>query len=122
MRNELEGGTAMTLAAERPNLLRVSLDFRRLWLARTISNVGDGISFVALVLLVHQRQDTGVAVGTLLLVQAVPRFLGPLAGAVADRVDQRALMIGCDLGNAAVFALIVRLSPSFPVLLGLAAI
>src|SRR5919201_4148840 len=120
MRNELEGGTAMTLAAERPNLLRVSLDFRRLWLARTISNVGDGISFVALVLLVHQRQDTGVAVGTLLLVQAVPRFLGPVAGAVADRVEQRALMIGCDLGNAAIFGVIALLSPSFPALLALA--
>ena len=110
----------MTLAAERPNLLRASLDFRRLWLARTISNVGDGIAFVTLVLLVHQRQDTGVAVGTLLLVQAVPRFLGPVAGAVADRVEQRALMIGCDLGNAAIFGLIALLSPSFPVLLALA--
>src|SRR5919201_3230203 len=120
MRNELEGGTAMTLAAERPNLLRVSLDFRRLWLARTISNVGDGIAFVTLVLLVHAQQATGVAVGTLLLVQAVPRFLGPVAGAVADRVEQRALMIGCDLGNAAIFGLIALLSPSFPLLLVLA--
>jgi MFS family permease len=109
----------MSVAA-RPNLLRTSLPFRRLWLARTISNLGDGIAFVALVLLVHQQQQTGVAVGTLLLVQAVPRFLGPLAGALADRLEQRALMIGCDLGSAAIFGVIALLSPSFPVLLVLA--
>src|ERR671934_1335935 len=107
----------MTAVAEQPNLLRASVLFRRLWLARTVSNLGDGIAFVALVLLVHERQETGVAVGSLFFVQAVPRFLGPLAGAVADRVDQRALMIGCDLGNAAIFGLIALFSPSFPLLL-----
>jgi MFS family permease len=110
----------MSVVAERPNLLRASANFRHLWCARTISNLGDGIAFVALVLLVHRRQDTGVAVGSLLLVQAVPRFLGPFSGAVADRVEQRALMIGCDLGNAAIFGAIALLSPSFPVLLVLA--
>jgi MFS family permease len=82
--------------------------------------VGDGIAFVALVLLVQQRQETGVAVGSLLLVQSVPRFLGPVAGIVADRVDQRGLMIACDLGNAAIFAAIALFSPPFPVLLALA--
>jgi MFS family permease len=112
----------MSVAAEQPNLLRASANFRRLWCARTISNLGDGIAFVALVLLVHRREDTGVAVGSLLLVQAVPRFLGPFAGAVADRVEQRALMMGCDLGNAAIFGAIALLSPSFPVLLALAGV
>jgi MFS family permease len=110
----------VSVVAEQPSLLRASPEFRRLWLARTISNVGDGIAFVAFVLLVQQRQETGVAVGSLLLVQAVPRFLGPLAGTVADRVDQRALMIACDLGNAAIFGSIALLTPSFPVLLALA--
>lgn len=110
----------MSVVAEQPSLLRASPEFRRLWLARTISNVGDGIAFVALILLVQQRQETGVAVGSLLLVQAVPRFLGPVAGIVADRVDQRGLMIACDLGNAAIFGAIALLSPPFPLLLVLA--
>jgi MFS family permease len=110
----------VSVVAEQPSLLRTSPEFRRLWLARTISNVGDGIAFVALVLLVQQRQETGVAVGSLLLVQSVPRFLGPVAGIVADRVDQRGLMIACDLGNAAIFAAIALFSPPFPVLLALA--
>jgi MFS family permease len=110
----------VSVVAEQPSLLRTSPEFRRLWLARTISNVGDGIAFVALILLVQQRQETGVAVGSLLLVQAVPRFLGPVAGIVADRVDQRGLMIACDLGNAAIFGAIALLSPPFPLLLVLA--
>jgi MFS family permease len=109
----------MTMAAQ-PNLLRLSPTFRQLWLARTFSNVGDGIAFVALVLLVHNRDKTGLAVGSLLLVQAIPRFFGPVAGTVADRVEQRALMIGCDLTNAALFGAIAFWTPSLPILLVLA--
>ena len=105
----------------RPNPLRSSPAFRRLWLARTTSHVGDGIALVALVLLVQGSQGTGTAVGALLLASSLPRFLGPLAGVVADRVEQRALMVACDLGNAAIFAVIVGLQPSFGVLLVLVA-
>jgi MFS family permease len=83
--------------------------------------VGDGIALVALVLLVQGSQGTGTAVGALLLASSLPRFLGPLAGVVADRVEQRALMVACDLGNAAIFAVIVGLQPSFGVLLVLVA-
>jgi MFS family permease len=107
-------------SAARPNVLRSAPTFRRLWLARTLSNVGDGIAFVALVLLVHNRDRTGLAVGSLLLVQAIPRFLGPLAGTIADRVEQRALMIACDVANAALFGAIALWSPSLPLLLALA--
>ncbi|MGZ8624401.1 MAG: MFS transporter [Actinomycetota bacterium] len=108
-------------AAPRPNPLRSSPAFRRLWLARTTSHVGDGIALVALVLLVQGSQGTGTAVGALLLASSLPRFLGPLAGVVADRVEQRALMVACDLGNAAIFAVIGGLQPSFGVLLVLVA-
>jgi MFS family permease len=106
-------------AQSRPNPLRISPAFRRLWLARTISHVGDGIAVVALVLLVQGSEGTGTAVGTLLLASALPRFLGPLAGVVVDRVEQRTLMVACDLGNAAIFAAIVGFQPSFGALLAL---
>jgi MFS family permease len=109
----------MTMAVQ-SNLLRSSPTFRNLWLARTLSNVGDGVAFVALVLLVHNREKTGLAVGSLLLVQAIPRFLGPFAGTIADRVEQRALMIACDLTNAALFGAIAFWTPSLPFLLVLA--
>ena len=105
----------------RPNPFRTSRSFRRLWLARTISHVGDGIALVALVLLVQETEGTGTAVGVLLLASSLPRFLGPLAGVVADRVEQRTLMVLCDVGNAAIFATIAWSRPSFGVLLALVA-
>jgi MFS family permease len=105
----------------RTNPLRSSPAFRRLWLARTISHVGDGIGLVALVLLVEEGRGTGAAVGALLLASSLPRFLGPLAGVVADRVEQRRLMVLCDLGNAAIFSVVAGLAPSFGWLLALVA-
>jgi MFS family permease len=103
------------------NPLRDSPAFRRLWIARTISQVGDGIAVLALVLFVQETHRTGVAVGGLLLAAALPRFLGPLAGVVVDRVEQRSLMIACDLGQAAVFVAIAWLEPSYPILLAMVA-
>jgi MFS family permease len=108
-------------AEQRPNPLRSSPAFRRLWLARTISHVGDGVAIVALVLLVQGSEGTGTAVGALLLASSLPRFLGPVAGVVVDRVEQRMLLVLCDLGNAAVFATIVVIRPPFEILLVLVA-
>jgi MFS family permease len=104
------------------NPLRDSRAFRRLFLARLVSHVGDGIALIALVLFVQQDRGTGTSVGALLLATAIPRFLGPLAGVVVDRVEQRSLMIVCDLGQAAIFGTIAWLDPSFPALLGLVAL
>jgi MFS family permease len=104
------------------NPIRDSPAFRRLLAARTVSHVGDGIALIALVLLVQGGRGTGTAVGALLLATSIPRFLGPIAGAIVDRVEQRSLMVACDVGQAAIFGTIAWLDPSFPVLLGLVAL
>jgi MFS family permease len=109
------------------NPIRDAPAFRRLLAARTISHIGDGIALIALVLmvqggLVQGARGTGTSVGALLLATSIPRFLGPLAGAIVDRVEQRSLMVTCDLGQAAIFGTIAWLDPSFPVLLGLVAL
>jgi len=104
------------------NPLRDSPAFRSLWIARTVSHIGDGIALLALVLLVQRTHGTGVAVGTLLLASSLPRFLGPLAGVVVDRVDQRRLMILCDLGQVILFSSIAVFAPPFPILLALVAL
>ena len=104
------------------NPIRDAPAFRRLLAARTVSHVGDGIAVIALVLLVQDQRRTGTAVGALLLATSIPRFLGPVAGAIVDRVEQRSLMVACDLGQAAIFGTIAWLQPSFPVLLGLVAL
>jgi MFS family permease len=104
------------------NPIRDAPAFRRLLAARTVSHVGDGIALIALVLLVQSERGTGTSVGALLLATSIPRFLGPIAGAIVDRVEQRSLMVGCDVGQAAIFGTIAWLRPSFPVLIGLVAL
>lgn len=95
------------------------------WSARTISLFGDAIANVALVLSVAQHTPRGisasVAVGLLLLVQVIPRFLGPFAGTLADRVDQRRLMAWCDGSQALLFGVMTIWLPPLPLLLALVA-
>jgi MFS family permease len=92
--------------------------FRNLTAALTLSYIGSGAGLTALVLYVQSTQGTGVAVGALLLAQTVPRLLGPLAGALADRSDLRRLMVGADTGGAAIFALLALLPPFGLILAG----
>lgn len=96
-------------------LLRSFPAFRALWVSRAVSFTGDGVARVALVLLTA-RSGPG-AVGLVLLANTLPRLLGPVAGAIADRVDQRRLMIGCELGQAAAYTVLAVLTPPLPVLL-----
>jgi MFS family permease len=104
------------------NPIRDAPAFRRLLAARTVSHVGDGIALIALVLMVQDERRTGTAVGALLLATSLPRFLGPIAGAIVDRVEQRTLMVACDIGQAAIFGTIAWFDPPFPVLLALVAL
>lgn len=101
----------------RPRLLRTNPAFRRLFLARSASFTGDGAALVALLLYVKGAHDSGGAVAGLLLAMSLPRVLGPFAGALADRMDRRVLMVGCDLGQASLFAVIALTLPSYPLLL-----
>jgi MFS family permease len=102
-------------------LLRRRPRFRALWAAVALSYTGSGAATTALTLYVQETRGTGAAVAAFLIAANAPRLLGPLAGGIADRLDLRALMVGCDLGQAAVFAAIATL-PSFGVLIGLAAV
>lgn len=104
------------------NLLRRNRAFRRLWLARVVSFTGDSLGLVALILFVTEETGSGAAVGLLLLAgDFTPALLSPLLGAVADRGDGRRVMIACELGQAAVVALIVLLTPPVAIVLVLVA-
>jgi MFS family permease len=102
-------------------LLRRRPRFRALWAAVALSYIGSGAATTALTLYVQETRGTGAAVAAFLIAANAPRLLGPLAGGIADRLDLRTLMVGCDLGQAAVFAAIATLPP-FGVLIGLAAL
>jgi MFS family permease len=102
-------------------LLRREPRFARLWAAKAVSHVGDGAALVALVVYVQQTQRTGAAVSALLLADTLPILLGPMAGALVDRVEQRRLMLAAQVGQAVLYGAMAAVLPPFPVLLVLVA-
>jgi len=105
-----------------PGLLAQEGGYRYLWGARTLSVLGDTLTTVALILYAARLEEAGAAVGLLLVAQTLPRLLGPIAGAVADRADHRRLMRGCEFGQAVLIGAIALAVPPLPVLAGLVAL
>ncbi|MEV0222610.1 MFS transporter [Streptomyces sp. NPDC050704] len=69
-------------------------DFRRLWLSSAMSNIGDGVRLTALPLLAAAVTRDPVAVAGVSVAAELPWLLVSIvAGAVADRVDRRQLMV-----------------------------
>jgi dTMP kinase len=83
--------------------------FRRLWIALSLSSLGDWLSLLALTALAydlagHGQTAQSAAVGGVWLTSLLPAvILGPLAGAVADRFDRRMNMIVGDVLRAALY-------------------
>ncbi len=83
--------------------------FRRLWIALSLSSLGDWLSIVALTALAPSLTTGGTvakssAVGGVWLATLLPAVLfGPLAGAVADRMDRRMTMITGDVIRGVLF-------------------
>ena len=82
-------------------------DFRAFVLAEGISSVGDAVSFTALPLLVLALTGSGFAMGIVGALQTLPDLVfGLVSGAIADRSNQKRIMVLSDLGRAALTALI----------------
>lgn len=108
--------------APRSMLLRRNRRFRRLWLARVVSFLGDAMGLVALILYVAEEVGSGTAVALLLLAgDFTPTLLSPLIGVVADRLERRRLLIVCELGQALAVGTIVMVEPPLGGLLVLVA-
>ena len=74
--------------------VRVSVDFRRLFIGRSISEFGDEVVAVAVPFMVYALTKSTLAVGLLGLCELVPVFVFPIVGgAVADSVERRRFMI-----------------------------
>jgi len=68
-----------------------------LWLGQIVSNLGDTLNYVALVVLVFRLSQSGLAVSALVLTEIVPTvLLGPVAGVVIDRFDRQRVLIVVD--------------------------
>lgn len=82
-------------------------DFRWIWGASTVSNLGDGIVLAAGPLLVASITREPFAVALAAFLQQVPWLLfGMAAGAVIDRVDRRTLTVVVDLARFTVIGLL----------------
>jgi len=101
---------AASTSALGPKLARPSLG-RNFWLlftGQTVSSVGSQLTIVALPLFaISELHASNLAVGLLTSVGFLPYALfGLHAGAIADRLDMRTLMVVSDLGRAALLALV----------------
>jgi MFS family permease len=96
-------------------LLRGSRSFRTLWVARTVSFLGDSLSLVALMLHVADTTGQALAVALLLLVgDFAPSLLSPLTGTISDRWDLKRVMVVCELAHEALGPLLA--AALFPLL------
>ncbi|MEU4292076.1 MFS transporter [Kribbella sp. NPDC026596] len=99
-------------------LLRGSPGFRRLWLARSVSFLGDALGLVALLLYVEASTGAALAVALLLLAgDFTPGLFGAFAGAIGDRFDLKRVMVTCDLVQGALTIVMAAVLPPLPVLL-----
>ncbi len=84
------------------------------WLARTVSIMGDQIALVAIVTHTYLTSRSAGSTSVVMLAFTVPRLLGPLAGALADRLEARRLMVMLDLAQCAVSLALFAFISSVP--------
>ena len=79
-------------------LLRGNRNFRRLWLAQIVSEIGDWFYILAIYSLLLELTGKAQSVGIAVVLQVLPSTLvGPMAGVVNDRISRRRVMIAADL-------------------------
>ncbi|MDR9419772.1 MFS transporter [Gracilimonas sp.] len=82
-------------------LIKENHDFRRLWLAQSVSNFGDWFGLLALYAIIARYSDSEFLLGLIIVVKMLSlAFFSPIAGYFADRFNRRKLMIWCDLFRA----------------------
>ena len=75
--------------------------FLTLWAGQAVSNVGDVVARIALLLWVTGHDHSPLAVAAVMASMLLPFVLvGPVAGVLVDRWDKKACLIGADLTRA----------------------
>src|SRR5438874_11819632 len=98
METGLEANVVRVSLASYASLLRGNRNFRRLWMAQIVSEVGDWFYSLAIYTLLLQFTGRASSVALALVLQVLPQtFIGPTAGVVNDRVRRKHVMITADL-------------------------
>ena len=110
-----------------PDSLWGDPQWRRYWLSRIVSYAGATVTYVAAPILVYSLSGSPLLTGITAATEGLPYLVfGLLAGALADRMDRKRVMVGADLVNAAVLATVPvaaalgRLTAAHVILAGLA--
>src|SRR6202140_3212406 len=89
--------SSITLASY-VRLLRGNRNFRRLWMAQIVSEIGDWFYTLSIYTLLLQLTGHAGSVALALVLQVLPQtFVGPTAGVVNDRLRRKHVMIAADI-------------------------
>jgi MFS transporter, DHA3 family, macrolide efflux protein len=79
------------------DVLRIR-EYRLIWLGQLISEAGDGLTNLTLLLLVNALTGSTAALAGMAIVLAIPPLtIGLVAGTYVDRIDRRRIMLASDL-------------------------
>ena len=91
------------------DVLRIR-DFRNLFAGQVVSDIGDGITMLLVLLVINDLTGSTAALALMAIAEAVPAFtVGLVAGVYVDRWDRRRIMMATDLLRAVIvlaFALV----------------
>lgn len=88
-------------------------EFRSLWAAESLSQVGDQLARVALAILVYARTNSAALAALSLALSYTPALIGSaLLSGLADRFPRREVMVACDL--ASVVLVLLMAVPGMP--------
>jgi MFS family permease len=98
MEPEPEHGASTISLASYLRLLRGNGNFRRLWMAQIVSEIGDWFYTLSIYSLLLQLTGRAESVALALALQVLPQTLiGPTAGVVNDRLRRKQVMIAADI-------------------------
>ncbi len=94
-------------------------DYRYLWTAQVLSDFGDNLTFLTLLILIQRLTGSTVAIAGLLIAIALPTLVfGTLSGVYVDRIDRKKAMMVSDVlrGVVVLCFLFVRSADLVPVI------
>jgi MFS family permease len=96
------GADAISISAY-SRLVRTNRNFRLLWSAQIVSEIGDWLYTVAIYSLLLEFTGSAKAVALAFVLQVLPQFLvSPAAGVLNDRVSRKKVMIVADWTRAVI--------------------
>ena len=102
-----EGATQTKVGAVRPWRLLFTRNFGLLWFSQLVSQVGDGISNLALLWFVYSITGSPVKTTIIGLLHTIPPIvLGPFIGVYVDRWPKKFFLIGANVFRAVLIGII----------------